>query len=77
MLLGARATRHRTVKSGGKVYRYDLNPPARHYRCYGISRGIGKCREHPFIRADLLEDLIWDEVKRVLQHPEVIISGIE
>ena len=77
MLLGARATRRRTVKRAGKVYQYDLNPPDRHYRCYGISAGIRKCREHPFIRADLIEDVVWDEVKRVLQHPEVIRSGIE
>ena len=61
------------VKSTGTT----STPPDRYYRCYGISKGIRDCREHPFIRADRLEDLIWDEVEGVLQHPEVIISGIE
>ena len=69
--------RHRTIRRGGKVYQYDIDPPVRYYRCYGISKGIRDCREHPFIRADRLEHLIWDEVERVIQQPEVIMSGIE
>ena len=76
-LLGGKATRRRTLRRGDKVYRYDLDPPDRYYRCRGISKGIRDCRKHPFIRADRLEALIWNEVEGVLQQPEVIISGIE
>ena len=34
------------------------------------------CREHPYIRAEQLEEPIWSEVKRVLQNPDLIVAGI-
>ena len=37
MLFGCRTTRRQTVKYNGKVYKYDLDPPRRYYRCYGLS----------------------------------------
>ena len=76
MLLGGRATRQNTVRRNGKVYRYDLDPPRRYYQCYGMQKRLFRCREHPFIRAERLEDLIWGEVKKAVQNPEVIMAGI-
>lgn len=76
-LLGGRASRHKTTRRDGKVYQYELEPPYRHYRCYGIKKGLYGCREHPMIRADWLEGLIWNEVKRVVQSPELIVFGIK
>ena len=31
----------------------------------------------PYIRADRLEELVWSEVKRVVQNPDLIREGIE
>ena len=76
MLMGGRATRQNTVRRNGKVYHYDLDPPRRYYQCYGMQKRLFRCREHPFIRAERLEDLIWSEVKQALQNPEVIMAGI-
>ena len=75
-LFGARTTRYRAIRHENKVYRYEIDPPDRYYRCYGKNKGI-RCREHPYIRADLLKDLIWNEVKKVVEQPEVIISSID
>ena len=77
MLLGGRATRQNTVRRNGKIYQYDLDPPRRYYQCYGMQKRLFRCREHPFIRAERLEELIWSEVKQVVQNPEVIVAGIE
>ncbi|MCY4371336.1 MAG: hypothetical protein OXF41_18360, partial [bacterium] len=35
-----------------------------------------RCREHPFIRAERLEELVWGEVRRVLQDPDLIAAGL-
>ena len=36
-----------------------------------------RCRERPYIRADRLEELVWGEVKKVVQNPDLIVEGIE
>ena len=77
MLFGCRAKRQHTIRRGDKVYQYDIEPPHRYYRCYGNKKGPRVCREHSFIRAERLEGLVWSEVKRVVQQPEIIIAGIE
>ena len=77
MLLGGRATKQNTVRRNGKTYRYDLDPPRRYYQCYGMQKRLFHCREHPFIRAERLEELIWGEVKQAVQNPEVIVAGIK
>ena len=77
MLFGGRATRQRTIRRGDKVYQYDIEPPHRYYRCYGDRKSPRVCREHSYIRAERLEELVWSEVKRVVQQPDVIIAGIE
>ncbi len=76
MLMGPRATRRQSVKYGGKTYKYELDPPRRYYKCYGMQAHRLRCREKPMIRAERLEGLVWDEVKRVLQNPDLIVAGI-
>ena len=77
MLLGGRATRQNTVRRNGKAYHYDLEPPRRYYQCYGMQRKLTRCRKHPFIRAERLEDMVWNEVTKVVQDPEVIVTGMD
>ena len=36
-----------------------------------------QCRKHPFIRAERLEEVVWGEVKNVLENPGLIVAGIE
>ena len=76
MLFGGRATNQNSVRRNGKLYHYNLDIPRRYYQCYGMQKRQSRCREHPFIRAERLENLVWGEIKRVLQNPEVIVTGI-
>ena len=76
-LLGARTNRTGTTKSNGKTYAYELDPPRRYYQCYGMKVLRLNCRKKAMIRAERLEDLVWGEVKRIIQHPEVIVAGID
>ena len=76
MLMGGRATKQNTVRRNGRTYHYDLDLPRRYYQCYGMQKRLFRCREHPFIRAERLEDFIWSEVKQAVQNPDVIIAGI-
>ena len=75
--MGCRANRRQTVKRDGKSYRYELDPPHRYYNCYGMLNEGVKCREHPYIRAERLEGLVWGEVRKVLENPGLIVAGIE
>ena len=77
MLFAGRATIQNSVRRHGKLYHYYYDTPRRYYQCYGMQKRQSRCREHPFIRAERLEGLVWGEVKRVLQNPEVIVTGID
>ena len=77
MLMGCLATRRRTVKHGGKLYKYEMETPRRYYKCYGVQHFRTDCREHTMIRAERLEGLVWGEVKRVMENPDLIIAGLE
>ncbi len=77
MLMGCMATRKRTVKHGDKVYKYDLEVPRRYYKCYGVQHFQTGCREHTMIRAERLEERVWEQVKGVLAKPDLIVAGIE
>ena len=77
MLFAGRATIQNSVRRHGKLYHYYYDTPRRYYQCYGMQKRQSRCREHPFIRAERLEGLIWSEVKRVLQDPNVIVTGID
>ena len=72
----AQARRRTHATRGGKRVSYDLAVPRRYYSCTGSKLRL-RCREKPTIRAERLEGHVWDEVKRVLQEPGVIIAGIE
>ena len=77
LLMGANVVRRQSVRRGGKTYRYELDLPRRYYQCYG-SRAPYRlsCREHPVIRAERLEGLVWGEVRRVLDNPGLIAAGL-
>ena len=76
-IMGCQANRRQTVKRDGKSYRYELDPPHRYYRCYGkLNIGV-KCREHGYIRAERLEELVWGQVKKMLENPDLIVAGLE
>ena len=77
MMFGANGTQFTSHRRNGKLYEYHLAIPRRYYRCGGMMRHRLHCREKPYIRADLLEERVWSEVKRVLQNPGLIVSGIE
>ena len=66
-----------TVKRNGKVYKYELETPRRYYKCYGVQHFRTGCREHTMIRAERLEGLVWGEVKKVMENPDIIVAGIE
>ena len=71
-----RASWTTTSVRNGKAYTYDLTAPRRYYMCNGMQGMRLSCREHPYIRAEQLEEPIWSEVKRVLQNPDLIVAGI-
>ncbi len=77
MLMGPLAKRSQTARRGGKTYRYDFDPPRRYYQCYGMKAPHSlRCRERPMIRAERLEHLVWDEVRHVLENPNLIVAGL-
>ena len=73
----ARATWSSVSVRNGKKYTYDLPTPRRYYKCNGMQSMRLGCRERPHIRAERLEEPIWDEVKRVIQNPDLIVAGID
>ena len=76
-LFACKSTTRRTVKSNGSIYKYNLKTPYRHYHCYGmLSEGL-RCRERSHIKAGRLEELVWSQVKEMIQNPELIVAGIE
>ena len=77
MLFGPRTTRKHSVKYNGKTYKYDLNPPRRYYRCYGQQKFRLKCRDRTYLRAERLEELVWSQVKRVIQDSDILVAGIK
>ena len=65
------------VKRNGKLYKYEMDPPRRYYRCYGYQQMRLQCRAKPMIRAERLESLVWGEVKNALENPDLIVAGIK
>ena len=45
--------------------------------CAGVRKHRLPCRSRSYFRAEPLEELIWEEVKRVLKDPSLIVAGIE
>ena len=73
----ARATWTSVSTRNGKKYTYDLPAPRRYYMCNGMQSMRLSCRERPHIRAERLEEPIWNEVRRVTQNPDLIVAGID
>ena len=48
--------------------------PRRYYKCYGVQHFQTGCREHTMIRAERLEELVWEQVKNVLANPALIVA---
>ena len=71
-----RASWINTSVRNGKAYTYDLTTPRRYYLCNGMQSLRLRCRMRPYIRAEQVEEPIWNEVKRVLQNPDLIVAGI-
>ena len=76
-LMGGSANTKKEVKRNGKLYKYELDPPRRYYRCYGYQQMRLQCRAKPMIRAERLESLVWGQVKNALENPDLIVAGIE
>ena len=72
----AKSTWDPSNRRNGKADRHEAATPRRYYHCHGLSRRL-RCRERPYIRAERLEDVIWSEVRQVLQNPALIVAGIE
>ena len=75
--MGGSANTKKEVKRNGKLYKYELDPPRRYYRCYGYQQMRLQCRAKPMIRAERLESLVWNQVKNALENPDLIVAGIE
>ena len=73
----AKSTWTTTNVRNGKTYSYDLPTPRRYYKCNGMQSMRMDCREKPYIRAEQLEEPIWNEVKRVIQNPDVLVDCID
>ena len=69
----------RSVWNGSSPRSGKLDPanPRRYYKCTGMHSMRLRCRERSYLRAEPLEELVWSEVSRVLQNPDLIVAGIE
>ncbi len=76
-LFASRSSNRTYVKRNGQRHRQDRVTPQRHYHCYGMLSDGLRCRRPAMIRAEPLEELVWSQVKQMIQHPELIVAGIE
>ncbi len=77
LYLHGRSLRKISHYQNGKRYAYTLDPPRRYYRCGGMTSHKLECRRPGFIKAERLEKFVWNEVKRMVQSPGLIVAGIE
>ena len=68
-MIRSRSARTRSVKRGGKVYYYDYDTPRRYYHC------VNRCRK--YIKADTLEDFVWQQVSALLTDPGTIAASLD
>ena len=76
-LFGCRSSKRKKVQSQGEVYMGDRETTIQYYLCYGMYNDGLKCREHSYIRADRLEEVVVTEVKRMFQNPDLILAGLK
>lgn len=70
---------HVYCRQCGRAYCGQVNRTSRYYRCLGKQRmtvPVNRCLNR-YWSADKLEALIWKEIERVLDNPELIIKEIE
>jgi site-specific DNA recombinase len=70
----------RSLAGGGSpVVGACLSRKHRYYRCRSTSptAAKGKTCNARYIRADYIEDVVWENIKKVLEHPEVIIAELK
>ncbi|MFC1956730.1 recombinase family protein [Chloroflexota bacterium] len=63
---------------GSKITGTMLNRKYRYYRCAGTKPTSSRttiCRE-PYIKADSLEQVVWDTVSEAIKNPEVMIAAL-
>ena len=76
-MFACRSSTHTYFRRKGKVRKQARVTPQRHYHCYGMLREHMDCRNPAMIRAEQLEELVWNQVKGMVQNPELIVAGIE
>ena len=76
-LFACRSSTHTYSRQTSKVRRQARGTPQRHYHCYGMLNERLGCRKKAMIRAEQLEELVWSQVKGMIQNPELIVAGIE
>ena len=77
MLFACRSSTHTYFRRKGNIRKQARVTPQRHYHCYGMLREHMGCRKPAMIRAEQLEELVWNQVKGMVQNPELIVAGIE
>ena len=77
LMFACRSSTHTYFRRKGKVRKQARGTPQRHYHCYGMLREDMDCRKPAMIRAEQLEKLVWNQVKEMVQNPELIVAGIE
>ena len=49
----------------------------RYYLCGGMNKRTATCRPTARIPAELLEDVIWDDFRRIVSHPSIMVTGVQ
>lgn len=65
-----------TQRTANGTRKNTYQVPIRYYKCGGMMRHGLKCREHSHLRADRLETLVWNEVVKIIESPEMVINGL-
>ena len=76
-LFACRSSYRTYSNRNGKSVGRDRITPQRHYQCYGMLNDRLGCRRPASIRAERLEDLVWSQVRNMVQNPQLIAAGIE
>ena len=76
-IFACRSSTRTYVKRDGKAYPKERPVPQRHYHCYGMLDDRMSCRNPASIRAERLEELVWNQVKGLVQDPRLIVAGME
>lgn len=79
-MMGCRTDKRRTVREDGKFRGEKVENSehyGRYYLCYGQQRDGYKCRRPANLRAQTIEDAVWDATAHILRNPEEFIATDE